>query len=58
MLKYYHPEDIKPFDELKSKLMCRNSKEIKSAETDPPYIHDDQYEQDKSDNEYVDDYSS
>ena len=58
MLEYYHSEDIEPFNELKSKLMHRNSREIRSAETDLPYPHDDQYEQDKSDNEYVDDYSS
>ena len=31
ILKYYHSKDIEPFDELKSKLMCRNSKEIRSA---------------------------
>ena len=58
MPEYYYPEDIEPFDELKSKPMCRNLREIRSAETDPPYTHDNQYEQNKSDNEYVDDYSS
>ena len=45
-------------NELKSKLMHRNSREIRSAETDPPYTHNNQYEQDKSNNEYVDDKSS